>query len=78
MSSEWRADTVKFFLDEIEIWKQKEIDDKATLDLMTARHASDPSSVTLHALEQMKQNVEYDMDQRREKESEVERLLVDV
>ena len=57
---------IKFFQDEIEIWKQKQADYRARLASMSSRHAKDPESVSIKALEQMVQHPDWpEQGQRR-------------
>ena len=65
---------IKFFQDEIEIWKQKQADYRARLASMSSRHAKDPESVSIKALEQMVQNIQYAVRQQEDKEQEILRL----
>ena len=67
-------DSIKFFQDEIEIWKQKQADYRARLASMSSRHAKDPESVSIKALEQMVQNIQYAVRQQEDKEQEILRL----
>ena len=77
MSMNWRNSTVNSLLDEIEIWKQKEIDHRAILDDMVARSACS-TDVTLHAIDNMKNVIENDIYQRHLKETDVMGLCTQV